>query len=148
MSQQPYGPPGQSGPLPGQPQQPPYGYGQPPQPGPQPYGQQPYYGPPPGQQPYGYQQPMPYAAPPSPTSRNWLGIVALILGILGLIFPVAPSLPPLGFWLGIVAAILGAMGRARVKVHTANNPGMCLAGIILGSVAAVGTIVMMVAQNS
>lgn len=120
--------------------------GQPPQ-----YGQQPYpggqYGQPyPGaQQPYG-QQPYQggYGTPPpqQPASpSNGAGIAALILGIIG-ILTVWTIIGGIVF--GVLAVILGFIGRSLVKKQRATNGGMSLAGIILGILAVIISIVLVV----
>ncbi|MFD4295352.1 DUF4190 domain-containing protein [Rhodococcus sp. NPDC058532] len=133
-----YGPPGSGAAYPGgQPQYPggqPYP-GPPPQYG-QPYPGQPYPGgqvPPGGYPPGGYQ--------PQPSPRNGAGIAALILGVLAV----------LGVWtivggivLGVLAVILGFVGRSQFKKRRATNGGMSLAGIILGALAVIVSIVLVV----
>lgn len=53
------------------------------------------------------------------TSQNWLGIVALVTGLVGL---------------GIVAIVFGALGIRAARDGRATNRGMALAGVILGAV--------------
>ena len=151
--QQPYG----QQPTYGQPAPDPYGqqpYGQAPsygQPAPdaygqQPYGQQPTYGQPAygqqpaydqhpafAQQPGGYPGAGPAAgwgAPPYVPvygyPKNGLGVWSLVLGIVGLVC--------FGPFAGIPAIITGVLGRKAAARGEANNGGLALAGIILGSV--------------
>lgn len=106
------------------PEQPPY------PPPPQQYSYGPYPGsyPPPPPQPYaGY-------APPPTTPKNGLGIAALIIAIVALmcVWTVMG-----GIVLGVVALILGFVGRGRVKRCEATNGGVAIAGIVLGSLAIV-----------
>jgi hypothetical protein len=106
------------------PEQPPYG------PPPQQYAYGPYPGsyPPPPPQPYaGY-----IARPPAP--RNGLGIAALIVAIVALlsVWSVIG-----GIILGVVAVILGFVGWGRVKRREATNGGIAIAGIALGALAIV-----------
>jgi hypothetical protein len=118
------------------PPQPPYGdpygqpgYGQPPAYGQQPpYGQQPGYGYP-AYGPYGYQQPTNGKA----AAALWTGIAALVLTFccgVGV--------------LGIVPIVLGAKGRSEIRRGGGQQggDGMALAGIIMGSVAVVLSLVV------
>ncbi|MFF8833591.1 DUF4190 domain-containing protein [Streptomyces sp. NPDC015131] len=77
-----------------------------------------------GYAPYGWQQ-----AP-----SNGLGIAALVLGILGVVLF---CLWGLGIVLGVLALIFGIIGRGKARRGEADNHGMALAGIILGSIAIV-----------
>jgi hypothetical protein len=105
--------------------------------GPQnPYGQQPGYGqqpPPYGQQP-AYGQAPQYPAPGYPgaggTQSNGLGVWSLVLGLAAFVC----SLGPLA---GIPAIILGHSAKKAVAQGRANNPGMGTAGIVLGWIATV-----------
>ncbi|MDR1393298.1 MAG: DUF4190 domain-containing protein [Bifidobacteriaceae bacterium] len=104
--------------------------GQPPQ-YPAPGGQAPGY--PPG--PAAYAQPIPYApaqpyAPPAPAGTNTLAIVALITGIVGV---------------SLVAIVLGFVARSQISKTGQAGNGMALAGIILGFVYFVITIIIYVA---
>lgn len=134
-----------------------------PQPQPQPHAVQqvppPYQPAPPAYQsapgyapsPAGYGQPAPgapqYGAPSYPAyaaygarpdPKNWMGIVALVGGILGLIFVV----PFLGSLAGI---IFGHLGLGAVKRGEANNRGLALAGTILGYVGMAIMVVVVIA---
>jgi len=96
-----------------------------------PYGPPTAYGSPTG---YGYAQPGYYGAMAG-TQRNDLGVWALILGIL--------SLVSFSILTGIPAIILGNKSKAAVARGEANNPGLGMAGVIMGwiSVAVIGLIV-------
>lgn len=97
----------------------------------EPYGGQQYPGhyPPPPPQPYaGYPPPAPIAA------RNGLGVAALILAVLGLLFSWTIAG---GVILGLVAVILGFLARGRVKRGEATNGGLAIAGVVLGALAIV-----------
>lgn len=132
--QNPYGQPAQSGqPDQGQP------YGQPAQP---PSYPQPGYGQP-GQAPAGppsygqYGQPgypaaggYPTGAYGAGTEQNNLGVWALVLGIVSYVCS-------LGFLTGIPAIILGNKAKRAAAEGRANNPGMGTAGVILGWIATV-----------
>ncbi|MEU1125584.1 DUF4190 domain-containing protein, partial [Streptomyces sp. NPDC005899] len=69
-----------------------------------------------------------------PAPANGLGVAALVLGIIAV---VGFCMWGFGIILGILALIFGIIGRGRAKRGEANNGGMALAGIILGSVAIV-----------
>ena len=126
---EPSGPPPSAPPPAGPPQ---YPYAYPPgHPGaqvpPGPY--QGAYPPPP--LPYGGEY---YPGAPVPAPRNGLGVAALVLAILAL---VASCSVVGGLILGIAAVILGFLARGRVTRGEANNGGIALTGIILGSLAVV-----------
>lgn len=134
----PYGYPGApSAPVPPQPAAPYYGdttggtgagYGYPAGPGAVPGypapGQTPGYPGYPGYAQTGWQQP----------PANGMGVAALVLGIISV---VGFCLYGLSILLGVLALIFGIIGRRRVRRGEANNAGMALAGIILGSIGAV-----------
>lgn len=61
-----------------------------------------------------------------------MGIAALILGLIGI---VAWLIPFFGFPFNILAIIFGAVGR------NSSNPGMAKAGLILGIIGLVLTII-------
>lgn len=69
-------------------------------------------------------------APASP--KNGLGITALIVAIIALIFC---WLPVVGTVLAIVGLILGFVARGRVKRGQATNGGMALAAIVISALA-------------
>ncbi|MGH3674412.1 MAG: DUF4190 domain-containing protein [Mycobacterium sp.] len=102
----------------------------PPQPQP-PYPQQPPY-------PGGYPPPppVPYAGftPPPTGPKNGLGITALIIAIVALVFCWTVFG---GIILGLVAVIIGFAARGRVKRGEATNGGVSTAGIVLGILAIV-----------
>lgn len=123
----------------------PNGPGQPPQ---QPVGQYGYPAPP--QQPmgqYGYPaaQPPQYGGYPGypgyvqnawggPAPANGLGVASLVLGIISV---AGFCLYGLGIVLGVLALIFGLIGRGRAGRGEADNGGVALAGIILGSIGIV-----------
>lgn len=148
QSQQPWSVPGQQ-PAYGQS---PYGqqqYGQTPYGQPQqPYGQQPGYGqqaqPQYGQQP-GYGQPQYGQAPYSPSvyggygysgspGTNGLATASLICSLGGLLIGLSA---PVGIVLGIIAL-------SQIKKTNQDGKGMALAGVIVGSVLTLGTILLFV----
>lgn len=73
--------------------------------------------------------------------RNGLGTAALVLGILALLlcWTVVG-----GVVFGLLALIFGAIGRARVKRGEATNGGPALAGVILGLLGVVLSVVLVV----
>ncbi|NVN50914.1 DUF4190 domain-containing protein [Mycolicibacterium hippocampi] len=102
-------------------------------PQPPPYGAYPGgYPPPPSQ--YGPQ----YGGypPPAPAApKNGLGTASLVVAIISLFSVVG------GVVLGVVAVILGFLGRGRVKRGEANNGGIAMAGIVLGVLSIVVSVV-------
>lgn len=131
--QSPSAPP--STPPPDSTQQQPYPQQQqpyPPPPQPYQYGAYPGGYPPPPQGTYGgYPSGYPMQAAP----KNGLGIASLIVAIIGLLSIFG------GILLGIVAVILGVLGRGRAKRGEATNGGVATAGIVLGVLAVVVSIV-------
>jgi hypothetical protein len=103
----------------------------PPPPPPPQWGSYPGGYPPPPPQPYAG-----YAAPVGP--RNGLGIAALVVAIIGLVFCWTVVG---GVILGVGAIILGFVARGRVKRGEATNGGVAIAGIVLGSLAIVVSLV-------
>jgi Domain of unknown function (DUF4190) len=103
---------------PGQPQQP----QQPPYPG--------GYPPPP---------PVPYSGftppPPAHAAKNGLGIAALVVSIIALLSVFG------GIVLGVVAIILGVLGLQRARRGEATNGGVAIAGIVLGILSIIVAIV-------
>ncbi|WP_299533269.1 DUF4190 domain-containing protein [uncultured Streptomyces sp.] len=136
-----HGPPPGTGPIPG-------AFGPPgpadvPPPPAAPYGAAPLAGPPAGQ--YGYPPPQPYPGgypgyDPfgghgwAPAPSNGMGTAALVLGIVAV---VGICFGGIGALVGIPALVFGVLGRGRAKRGEANNGGMALAGIILGSIGVV-----------
>ena len=94
--------------------QPPYGGGQPSYPG------QPGYG-----ASYG-------GMSPNPTEKNWMGITALVLGVLSLCC---------GIFTGIPAVIFGVLGIQAESNGQANNKALSITGIVLAVVAVVLNII-------
>ena len=128
----PIPPPGESTPAPYTPAPPPYGAGPPPGYG---AGPPPGYGagPPPG---YGAPGPAAYQPmPPATRGSNGLAVAALVLGILTFV-----CLGPIG---AILAIVFGALGLKRAK-EIGDGQGMSIAGIVLGSVGMVGSIIAII----
>jgi hypothetical protein len=85
----------------------------------------PYGTPTPYSSPTGYGYPQPgYFGPIAGSQRNALGVWALVLGIVGVVFA--------GILAGIPAIILGNMSKGAVARGEANNPGLGTAGVIMG----------------
>ncbi len=84
--------------------------------------------------PTGYPPPPPYYGYPlTPMApRNGLGIASLVLAVIALV-GVATVLAPIV--LGPVAVVIGFLGHGRVKRGAANNGGVAIAGIVLGTLA-------------
>ncbi|MEC4840183.1 DUF4190 domain-containing protein [Mycobacteroides chelonae] len=92
----------------------------------------PYY---PYQPPGGYPPPYPYqygAPVPPPAPKNGLGVGALVVGIIAVLFSCTVFG---GFIGGLVAVILGIVGVRRVTRGEANNRGVAISGIVLGTLA-------------
>lgn len=65
--------------------------------------------------------------------KNWMGIAALVGGILG--FLAMCCCPGVGVPLGAAGLVLGFLGRKAAEEGEANNGGLATAGLILGGVA-------------
>lgn len=92
------------------------------------YGAYPGSYPPPPPPPYGSYGG--YGPPVVP--KNGLGIAALVLAIIALVFVWSVIG---GVVLGAAAVVLGFVGWGRVKRGEANNGGIAIAGIVLGILA-------------
>ncbi|AMU21495.1 DUF4190 domain-containing protein [Mycobacteroides abscessus] len=97
--------------------------------------------PPPPYQPAGgypppFPYPYPYGAPgvpvPPPAPKNGLGLSALVIGIVSVLLSCTVFG---GLFGGLVAVVLGIAGLLRVKRAVADNRGVAIAGIALGSLA-------------
>jgi uncharacterized protein DUF4190 len=84
-------------------------------------------GPPPGQGPAGGYQTRP--------RRNGMGTTALVVGVVALVLVVLLLFAPLGALLGLVAVLLGILGLVRVNRGDADNRGQAVAGLITGAIA-------------
>ena len=84
--------------------------------------------------------PQPYAGftPPSTGPRNGLGVAALVIAIIALVFCWSVFG---GVILGIAAVIIGFVARGRVKRGEATNGGVAIAGIVLGFLAIIVSLV-------
>jgi len=125
--QDPQAPQNPYGQAPGYGEQQPYGP-------PQPYGQPPAYGQPQSPAAPGY----PAAYGPNPgTAANSLGVWALVLGIVSWVCS-------LGLFAGIPAIIVGNKSRRAAAEGRANNGGMGTAGVVLGWIATVVSLLVIV----
>ncbi|TDZ77876.1 DUF4190 domain-containing protein [Mycobacteroides salmoniphilum] len=91
---------------------------------------QPPGGYPPGPYPYPYGAPGMPVPPPAP--KNGFGVGALVVGIIAILLSCTVFG---GFLGGFVAVVLGILGVRRVKRAEANNRGVAISGIALGSLA-------------
>ncbi|MDN5914528.1 MAG: DUF4190 domain-containing protein, partial [Pseudonocardia sp.] len=74
-------------------------------------------------------------APAPPAPRNGLGIAALCLGIVGLLFGLIPFTGFVAFALGAIGIILGLVGFSRARKRAATNLKTAVAGTILSVIA-------------
>jgi Domain of unknown function (DUF4190) len=96
----------------------------------------PQYPPPPPQYPPPPPQPYSGFAPPPTGPKNGLGVAALVVAIIALFSVVG------GVLLGVVAIILGFLGLGRARRGEATNGGVAVAGIVLGLVSIIEAIVV------
>jgi hypothetical protein len=99
------------------------------------YGSQPAYGSDPG---YGGGYGSPYGQPAYGYPKNSLAVWSLVLGIAAFVLSC-------GLLTGIPAIIVGHRARAAVAEGQANNPGMATAGIVLGWVATILSVLGIIA---
>ena len=78
---------------------------------------------------------------PVETVRNGLGVAALVLGILSLVFMLL--FPPVGVVVGILALVFGVIGVRRVRRAEATNRGQALAGAITGGIGLLVSILLL-----
>jgi hypothetical protein len=67
---------------------------------------------------------------------NGTGLWSMIIGIVSLLFG--------GLLLGIPAIILGSIGRKKAAAGKATNRGQALAGLIMGSISTVMSVIGLV----
>ncbi|MFD7320942.1 DUF4190 domain-containing protein [Streptomyces sp. NPDC059875] len=96
------------------------------------------WGPPPAGTP-GMPPLLPFQQP-----RNGLGVAALVVGIVGVLFAVVPLFFWLGTILGVLGLVFGIIGHSRVRKGEATNKGMALSGLVLGAIAVVVSIVALI----
>ncbi|MEV5510916.1 DUF4190 domain-containing protein [Streptomyces orinoci] len=78
---------------------------------------------------------------PAPVPNNGFGVAALVLGILGLVLSCTVVF---GVVLGVLALVFGVIGRAKTTRGEAANQGQALAGLILGGVSLVASVLFVV----
>ncbi|MFE0647555.1 DUF4190 domain-containing protein [Streptomyces sp. NPDC059534] len=88
----------------------------------------------PGMSPYAAPGVSPYAGT---AGRTGLGVGALVVGVVGLVFGVIPFLFWLGGIMGVLALVLGIVGHGRAHRGEATDRGQAVAGIVLGIVTIV-----------
>jgi hypothetical protein len=66
---------------------------------------------------------------------NGMAVVALVLGIIGVLFGLIPLFFFIAIPCGVLALIFGFVGRRAAKRRAAGHRGMALVGLILGIVA-------------
>lgn len=86
-----------------------------------------------------------YGATPTNTARNGMGIAALVLGIIALVFCWTVIG---GIVLGILALIFGIIGWRRAKSGGATNGGLALSGAITGGIGLVIAVILLVVGAS
>jgi Domain of unknown function (DUF4190) len=69
--------------------------------------------------------------------RNGMGTGALVVGIIALVLAVLVIFFPIAFVLGILATIFGVVGAKRVARGEASNKGNAVAGLVCGALALV-----------
>ncbi|MER7518011.1 DUF4190 domain-containing protein [Streptomyces sp. NPDC126499] len=93
--------------------------------------------------------PQPWGAPGAPQPpyaqpQNGLGVAALVLGIVGVLFGILPFLFWLGAILGVLAVVFGIIGAGRAGKGLATNKGMAVTGAVLGGVALVASLAWLI----
>ncbi|GLZ75879.1 hypothetical protein Afil01_06860 [Actinorhabdospora filicis] len=81
--------------------------------------------------------PAPQPAAPFVPPKNGLGLTALILGIIGVLFGLIPITFFIAGTLGVIALIFGIVGIRRAVRKTATNKAVAIIGTVL-AVAALG----------
>ena len=69
------------------------------------------------------------------THRNGMGTAALVVGVVALVLAVLLIFFPIAFVLGILAVIFGAVGVGRANRGEANNRNHAVAGLVCGAIA-------------
>jgi len=87
-----------------------------------------------------------YGSGPAPAApRNGLGVAALVLGIIALVFCWTVIG---GVILGILALIFGIIGYLRAKRGEATNAGVALSGAITGGIGLIVSVVLLIVGAS
>lgn len=94
----------------------------------------------------GYPSYPPYSgqAPPRPSGSNGLAIAGFVLGLLALLTSWIPLLNILSIIIGVLGVILAAIGLAKAG-KIGSGKGLAIAGLVLGTLAVVFSIVVNVA---
>ena len=71
----------------------------------------------------------------APSYRNGMGTAALVVGVVALVLAVLLIFFPIAFVLGILAVIFGAVGLKRAQRGEASNKGHAIAGLVCGALA-------------
>ncbi len=79
----------------------------------------------------------PYAPPPEPPRppRNGLGIAAVVLGPVGMLFGLIPLTGIVAIACGITGVILGGIGYSRARQRLATNGRTAMTGVVLSALA-------------
>lgn len=85
---------------------------------------------------------------PTTPMRNGLGIAALILGIVGILFSFVPLTGFIAIILGVIGLILGLVAINRVRHKQANNKVMSIIGSVLSVIAIIVGIIGIVIVNN
>jgi hypothetical protein len=81
-----------------------------------------------------------YAVTPN-TTRNGIGVAAMVCGIVGLVFCWVPYF---GLILGILGIVLGIVNVVAANKGEANNKGMGIAGLVLGIITVAIFVILIV----
>lgn len=76
-----------------------------------------------------------WGPPPAPAPRNGLGIAALCLGVVGILFGLVPFTGFIAFGLGAIGLILGLVGLGRARKRVATNLKTAISGTVLSALA-------------
>jgi glycerol uptake facilitator-like aquaporin len=78
------------------------------------------------------------AAPPAPVGRrNGMGTAALVTGVVALVLAVLVIFFPLAALLGILGAIFGGIGMRRASRGEADNRSHAVAGLVMSLLAVI-----------
>jgi membrane-bound ClpP family serine protease len=77
------------------------------------------------------------AAPTARPRRNGMGTAGLVIGVVALVLAGLILFAPLGAFLGLVALVLGIVGLIRANRGQADNRGQAVAGLVTGALALV-----------
>ncbi|MEV8052959.1 MULTISPECIES: DUF4190 domain-containing protein [Streptomyces] len=89
---------------------------------------------------YGGQYGAPYGAP-EPARSNGFAVTALVLGLIACLFFWTVFG---GFLFGLLALIFGILGTLRARQGRAPRKGMAIAGLVLGVLGLIGSVVVLI----